>query len=192
MRQIFLFAVVIMFSVGRARADGFELKRALAQDRHATLKLTPEQIELVGRERKLVLNDAQRAHLASFVKRVPKVLGVESPGEPDCSCHISSAMWTATSEVTIWLDRLAYDRDGSKEYYELRRQPGHFTANARGEIFAGGRPIAWPDFVAAVMAWKNAGADRGYLQLSRPPEQPESFRKKADWLWTQKHYYSRL
>jgi len=62
------------------------------------------QITTVGRERKLILSDAQRNTLSKYVRKVPKTLGVESVGEPDCSCHISSAMWTATAEVTIWTE----------------------------------------------------------------------------------------
>ncbi|HEV7405561.1 MAG TPA: hypothetical protein VGO11_21630 [Chthoniobacteraceae bacterium] len=187
-RSFLFLALVILLPARMARADEFVLERALAREHHTTLKLTPEQIELVGRERKLILTEAQKASLARRVRRVPDVLGVESLGEPDCSCHISSAMWTANSEVTIWLDRLAYDPDGSKRYYEIRRTPGLFTANARGELFAGGRPVPWSAFEKAVLKSK----DRDYIQLSRPPQEPEEFRKQADALWERKTFHRRL
>lgn len=80
-------------------ADGFSYLRARERNAHIVLQLSPDQVETVGRERKLVLTETQKKTLAKFTKRPPSVLGVESLGEPDCSCHISSALWTATSEV---------------------------------------------------------------------------------------------
>src|SRR4051812_40658867 len=113
--RFLLFVAFVFAIVPRGlQADGFSLERALAHDPHVTLKLTEEQRTSVGRERKLVLNKTQRTMLAKHARKVPRVLGVESLGEPDCSCHIASAMWTATSEVTIWTERLSWDKDGSR------------------------------------------------------------------------------
>jgi hypothetical protein len=115
-------------------------------------------------------------------------LGVESLGEPDCSCHISSALWTATAEVTIWIERLRSDADGSKFYYEVRRKPGYYTANAKGDLFAAGKPVSWPAFEAAVLAKK----DGEYIQLSLPPTEPKNFTERVRELKARKNFNHRL
>jgi len=171
-----------------ARADGFSLTWARENEPHIVMQLSPDQVATVGRERKLILTPGQRETLAKLTKKSPRVLGVESLGEPDCSCHISSAFWTATNEVTIWLDRLANDPDGSKIYYQARRKRGLFTANANGEIFAAGRPVSWRAFEAAVFARK----DGEYLQLSLPPTEPKDFAKRISKLNARKNFYYRL
>jgi len=169
-------------------ADGFSYLRARERNAHIVMQLSPDQVETVGRERKLVLTEAQKETLAKFTKRPPSVLGVESLGEPDCSCHISSVFWTATSEVTIWIERLSRDPDGSKDYYEVRNQPGYFTANASGEIFAAGKPVSWAQFKAAVLAMK----EEEYVQLSLPPTQPKDFAARVRRLKETKNFYYRL
>jgi hypothetical protein len=169
-------------------ADGFSYLRARERNAHIVLQLSPDQVETVGRERKLVLTETQKKTLAKFTKRPPSVLGVESLGEPDCSCHISSALWTATSEVTIWIERLSRDPDGSKHYYEVRKHPGYFTANASGEIFAAGKPVSWAEFKAAVLAMKEGE----YIQLSLPPTEPKNFAARVRRLKETKNFYYRL
>ena len=184
----FLATVALLVCQVAAWADGFQLNQAREYDRHVVIQLSPEQVETVGRERKLILTESQRERLGAFMKKVPPVLGVESLGEPDCSCHISSALWTATKEVTIWTDRLATDRDGSRYYHEVRRQPGRYTANANGELFAAGRPVSWAAFEAAVLRRK----DGEYLQLSLPPIEPKSFARRVRALQARKHFSHRL
>ncbi|MES2572555.1 MAG: hypothetical protein V4710_21205 [Verrucomicrobiota bacterium] len=184
---LFAAAVFLAFSLS-AWADGFHLTRALENKPHIVMQLSPAQVAVVGRERKLVLTEDQRETLSQFMKKVPRVLGVESLGEPDCSCHLSSALWTATSEVTIWVNQLAHDADGSKFYHEVRRKRGHYTANANGEIFASGRPVSWSAFEAAVRGKK----DGNYIQLSRPPTEPKHFTIRLRELQARAHFNSRL
>lgn len=163
-----LIAMTLLAGLELAFADGFRLQWALENERHIVVQLSEAQIELVGRERKLILTPEQRKSLPIKAKKLPEVLGVETKQEPDCGCCISSVMWTATGEVTIWLDRLKYDKDGSSYYWEVRQKPGIFTANARGEIFQAGQPVSWGKFVAVS---KLKGA-----HLSFPPSPPEEFR----------------
>ena len=168
-------AAALFAFCGFAHADKFAINRAREHEPHIVMQLSPPQIATVGRERKLILTQDQRETLARFTKKVPRVLGVESLGEPDCSCHISSALWTATNEVTIWIDRLRGDPHGSKAYYEGRRQRGYYTANANGELFAAGKPVSWPAFEAAVLRKK----DNEYIQLSLPPNAPKDFIRRV-------------
>ncbi len=171
-----------------ARADGFRLDWAREHEPHIVMQLSPDQVATVGRERKLILTEGQRETLARFTKKIPRVLGVESLGEPDCSCHISSALWTATSEVTIWIDRLQRDPDGSKAYYKVRRQRGYYTANANGELFTAGQPVSWPAFEAAVLRKKEGE----YIQLSLPPTEPNNFTARIRELKARANFNHRL
>ena len=177
-----------MLAHHQARADGFSLAWSLAHDPNITMRLSGDQIATVGRERKLVLNDAQRATLSKYARNVPKVIGVESIGEPDCSCCISSAMWTATSEVTIWTQRLSRDKDGSKWYYECRLKPGYYTLDAEGQMFSGGKPVTWQDFEAAALARKPGV----FIQLSLPSNPSESLMKRVKEFKAKNHFYYRL
>lgn len=174
--------------VPEALGDGFSLLWAREHDAHIVMQLTPEQVAVIGRERKLVLTPEQRESLARLAPNVPKVLGVESLGEPDCSCCISSAMWTDTKEVTIWIERLARDRDGSKHYYECRTTPGFYTMDAGGQIFTAGQPVSWRQFQAAVLATKEGE----YIQLSRPPKVPSLLEYRMARLMKQKVFFYRL
>lgn len=165
------FCLLFCVALQHARADGFSLDWAREHEPHIVMQLSPEQVATVGRERKLELTGAQLETLSKFTKSVPPVLGVESLDEPDCSCHISSALWTATNEVTIWVERLARDPDGSRAYHEIRHKPGYYTADAEGRIYAAGKPISWEEFEKAVLAKK----EDDHLQLSLPPAEPRAF-----------------
>lgn len=186
--QYLFIALTLIVMHTSAWADGFRLNWARENEPHIVIQLSPEQVATVGRERKLILTERQRATLARFTKKVPAVLGVESLGEPDCSCHISTALWTATSEVTIWVNRLASDKNGSKFYYEVRRQPGHYTANADGKLFFAGQPVRWSAFEAAVLKNK----DGPYMQLSLPPTEPKNFAARLRSLQARGQVNSRL
>lgn len=169
-------------------ADGFRFERAIEHEAHVVLHLTPEQIATVGRERKLILTDEQHENLKQFAKRVPRILGVESFYEPDCSCHISSALWTAKNQVTIWVKRLAYDKDGSKRYYEVRKQEGYFTADANGRIYSAGKLVPWKQFENAVKT-KREGQ---YIQLSMPPAEVPGFTARVFRLKAKYPFFFRL
>ena len=171
-----------------ALADGFQLSWALAHEPHAVLRLNPEQIARVGSERKWVLTEPQRKVLKRYAKNVPEVLGVQSLGEPDCSCCIGSVLWTATDSVTVWTDRLARDKDGSKSYHEVRKKQGFYTADAQGQIYAAGQPVTWKQFEKAVKA-KREGQ---YLQLSLPPDEPKDFAMRVRRLKERHPFYYRL
>ena len=187
-RKIHFVVIALLVVHASAWADGFRLDWARENEPHVVIQLTPDQLISVGRERKLTLTQDQRSTLTKFTKKVPLVLGVESLGEPDCSCHISSALWTSTSEVTIWIERLRGDANGSRFYYEVRSKPGHYTANVEGDIFAAGKPVSWSDFEAAVLAKK----DGEYVQLSLPPIVPKSFSERLQELRTRKYFGHRL
>jgi hypothetical protein len=182
-----VFAILLM-PVQESLADGFSYFRARERNAHVVLQLSPEQVAMVGRERKLVLTPAQRENLTSFAPKVPAVLGVESVREPDCSCCISSAMWTDTNEVTIWIERLTRDRDGSKLYYECRTKPGSYTMNVEGQIFSAGQPVTWRQFQAVVLATKEGE----YIHLSRPPKVPSRLEYRLAKLMKQKVFLYRL
>jgi hypothetical protein len=169
-------------------ADGFDLKWERENRLHLVMQLSPDQVLAVGRERKLTLTERQRGTLAKFTKQVPNVLGVESLGEPDCSCHVSSALWTAPSEVTIWIERLQKDTDGSKMYYEIRSKPGYYTANTKGEIFNAGKPVSWSAFEAALLS----KGEQEVVKLSLPPAAPKSFTDRVQKLRARKPFNERL
>jgi hypothetical protein len=170
------------------RADGFQLSWALKHEPHVVLRLNDEQVSLVGRERKLVLTEAQLTKLRKHAKSVPDTLGVESLGEPDCSCCIGSVLWTATDQVTVWTDRLARDADGSRRFYEIRKKQGFYTADASGQIYAAGRPLTWEEFEKALKKKK----DGQYVQLSLPPIQPSEFAIRVQSLKEKHHFFYRL
>lgn len=180
--------LLLCVSLHQARADGFRLDWARENEAHIVMQLSPEQIATVGRERKLHLTDSQRDTLSKFTKKVPRILGVESLGEPDCSCHISSALWTDTNEVTIWVERLARDPDGSRAYYEVRHKQGYYTADAEGHIYAAGKPITWKQFEQAVLAKKEGE----YIQLSLPPIEPRDFSERVRRLKAKMNFNHRL
>lgn len=161
-----------LFLSSPCSADGFRLSWALEHEPHVVIHLTAEQIATVGRERKLVLTDSQWQNLRRFSKNLPRTLGVETPDEPDCSCCISSAFWTATGQVTIWLQRLAGDRHGSKWYYETRMSEGYFTADAQGRIYAAGKLVPWAVFETAV---KSLRKGEYAPRLALPPDPPKEF-----------------
>ena len=186
--QFPLIAVLALLGGLSAFADGFQLRWAIEHEPHVVLHLSPDQITAVGRERKLVLTAEQRENLQRFAKDVPSALGVESLGEPDCSCHISSALWTATDQVTVWTERLARDKDGSKSYYEVRLKKGFFTADANGRIYSGGQPVTWEQFETAVKSKR----DDEYIQLSLPPVEPPAFAARVRALKEKHHFYYRL
>ena len=169
-------------------ADGFQLSWALKHEPHVVLRLTEEQVSLVGRERRLVLTEAQRAKLRKHAKSVPDTLGVESLREPDCSCCIGSVLWTATDQVTVWTDRLARDVDGSRRFYEIRKKQGFYTADAAGQIYAAGRPLTWEEFEKALKKKK----DGQYVQLSLPPIQPSEFAVRVQSLKEKHPFFYRL
>jgi hypothetical protein len=183
-----LFFLALSALLPAALADGFSYAWSRENEPHIVLKLSPEQIVTVGRERKLVLSERQHRTLIKFNKAVPRALGVESLGEPDCSCHISSALWTAPDEVTIWVERLGYDRDGSRLYYEVRRKKGRYTADNDGRIYAAGQPVSWKQFEKAVLSRK----DNEYIQLSLPPDAPKEFLARVERLRDRKHFSQRL
>jgi hypothetical protein len=172
----------------QVHADGFRLDWARENEAHIVMQLSPEQTALVGRERKLHLTDLQRETLSKFTKKVPRMIGVESLGEPDCSCHISSALWTDTNEVTIWVERLARDPDGSRAYYEVRHKRGYYTADAEGRIYAAGKAITWKQFEGAVLAKK----EEEYIQLSLPPREPKDFTARLRRLKAKMNFNHRL
>ena len=171
--------IALFLSSGLLIADGFSLNRAIAQDEPCVLRLTKTQIAQVGRERKLVLNEAQKQKLQKKTKNVPAILGVESLGEPDCSCCISSAMWTNTRTITVWIRRLAYDRTGSRFFYECRLKPGHYTMDAAGRIYIAGKPVTWDAFIADMRERVRAKLPR---HLSLPPTVPSGIQRKLDLL----------
>lgn len=181
-------ALLSLTCISASLADGFSLAWSLKNEPHVVLELTPEQIATVGRERKLVLTDAQRTTLRRRVKKVPRVLGVESPGEPDCGCCISPAFWSATNQMVIWTRRLASDKDGGRYYHELRLKPGLYTADAQGQIYAAGQPVTWKQFEAAVLAKR----EDEYLQLSMPPQEPRDFAARVARLKKRKNFFFRL
>lgn len=169
-------------------ADGFQLSWSLKHEPHVVLRLTEEQVSMVGRERRLVLTEAQRTKLRKHAKAVPDTLGVESLGEPDCSCCIGSVLWTATDQVTVWTDRLARDVDGSRRFYEIRKKQGFYTADASGQIYAAGRPLTWEEFEKALKKKK----DGQYVQLSLPPIQPSVFAARVRSLKEKHPFFYRL
>lgn len=169
-----------------AWADGFRLERARELEPHIVIQLSETQVAQVGRERKLILTRRQHENLAGLKINAPSVLGVESLGEPDCSCHISCAMWTATNEVTVWLNRV--QSDGSKWYYETRRRKGHYTADANGNIFAAGKPVSWTAFETAVLRRK----EKEFMHLSMPPTPPPGFWKRVQGIPFEKRVSGRL
>ena len=180
--------IALLLLHGPAWADGFDLARSRKNEPHLVLRLSPEQVDTVGRERKLILTESQQETLARFTKKVPRALGVESLGEPDCSCCISSALWTATAEVTIWTERLRVDPDGSKAYYQVRKKRGHYTTDAQGELFAAGRPVTWASFEAAVLARKEGQT----IQLSLPPTPSKALAKRVRELKARASFSERL
>ena len=180
--------LLLCAALHQARADGFRLDWAREHEPHIEMQLSAEQIAAVGRERKLHLTNDQRETLSKFTKKVPRILGVESLGEPDCSCHISSALWTETNEVTIWIERLARDPDGSRAYYEVRHKRGYYTADAEGRIYAAGKPITWEQFERAVLAKK----EDEYIQLSLPPTEPRDFTTRVRRLKARMNFNHRL
>ena len=183
--RIFTIALITTQAV---LADGFSLAWAREHEPHIVMQLSSDQVATIGRERKLVLTLSQRETLAKFTKEVPEILGVESLGEPDCGCCISSALWTDTNEVTIWVQRLANDKNGSNYYHEIRKKPRHFTAYANGCIFAAGEEVKWTAFESLVLRSKDGES----IQLSLPPRLPEEFASKLKLLRAQKHIGSRL
>lgn len=181
-------SILWFIALPQARADGFRLDWAREHEAHIVMQLSPEQTALVGSQRKLHLTDSQRETLSKFTKKVPRIIGVESLGESDCSCHISSALWTATNEVTIWVERLARDPDGSKAYYEVRSKRGYYTADAEGRIYAAGKAISWEQFEKAVLAKK----EDEYIQLSLPPRELKEFTTRVRRLKARMNFNHRL
>lgn len=167
------------------RADGFNLDWARENQAHIVMKLSPEQITTVGRERKLILTDSQRRTLSKFTKKEPRILGVESIGEPDCGCCISSVFWTATNEVTIWIERLVDDEERNNWYYEVRHKAGYYTVDAEGQLYAAGKHLSWEQFERSVLA----SEDGKYIHLSLPPEGPEDFTARVKQLKTKNPYF---
>lgn len=110
LRPLLAFAFLSV-SFSQAFADGFSLTTALETSPHLTIRLSPSQISEVGRTRCLTLTKEQRDRLGRTLKSVPRVLGIESLGEPDCSCCISPAMWTDTDKVTMWIDKYSPAKD---------------------------------------------------------------------------------
>jgi hypothetical protein len=128
------------------RADGFVLDRALEMHPHITLELTEAQIATIGVWRRLDLTKEQLAKLRARGIKTPKILGVETLGEPDCSCCISSAFWIEKNRILLWTDRLKTDTDGSAWYYQVRSQEGHYVFDANGNLFYRGQPVTVADF----------------------------------------------
>ena len=172
-----LISIVLATTPAMVLADGFSLARSLKHEKHVVISLTPGQVIQVGRERKLELTEQQKKTIKKLSKHVPGVLGVESLVEPDCGCCISSAMWTETTKVTIWIDRLAYDKDGSKFYFECRLLPGYFTMDSTGQIFAATKPVTWIEFTKDVRLRVRRGEPR---HLSLPPIVPPDIQKRLD------------
>ena len=170
--------VMLLFSFAVASpafADGFSLDHFLKNEPHVILKLTDRQAERVGRLRRLELSSRQHALLREKSGKAPTVLGVQSPGEPDCSCHISSAFWLNDRRVVIWTERLKYDRDGSRYYHQVRRRPGRFVMDARGRLYTAGKEITFEELERRMAAPRNA---RTYFQVSLPPAPPPNAEEK--------------
>ncbi len=187
-RSLILIFTIALITTQPAFPDGFRLDWAREHEPHIVMQLSSEQVVTVGRERKLVLTPSQRETLAKITKNVPKILGVESLGEPDCSCCISSALWTDTNEVTIWIQRLAHDRNGSDYYHEIRKKPFHYTADTNGRIFSAGKEIKWSVFESTVLRAKNSER----IQLSLPPKLPEELASKLKRLRATKYFSTGL
>jgi hypothetical protein len=149
-----------------AGADGFSLDYKLSHDPHFFLELTDAQIETVGVWRRLDLTREQLAILRQQGVKSPKTLGVETAGEPDCSCCISSAFWFDKNHVVIWTDRLHTDKDGSAGYYKMRMEDSRYVFDANGNLFHQGKPVPIADFLKMVTR-PPAGAKQ--LQLSLSP-----------------------
>jgi|GEM_PF-3362346 len=177
--------VCLLFVVPSALADGFRLSFALETSPHVIVHLSPEQIIEVGRTRRLVLTQEQKQKLAYNLKNVPDVFGVESMGEPDCSCCISPAMWTDTDKVTIWLHKYSSEKDLSEYYRTVRQQDRHFVMDSEGRIFHKGTEVSFDRFSDIA----NTGDG---VQLAMPPICPPDVEKKIDDMKSRGRVSSRL
>jgi hypothetical protein len=177
-----LLLTLMMASTGLA--DGFSLDRFLQKESHTILELSDEQAESVGRFRRLELSPRQRTLVREKSGKAPRVLGVESPGEPDCSCHVSSAFWLDDRRVVVWAERLKHDRSDSKIYHQIRMRPGYFVMDIRGQLYSAGKPISLQEFERQMAAPRKA---RAYFQLSLPPNPPPKLERRLRQI--QKKYY---
>ena len=156
-------------------ADRFSVDESLQKEPHTILTLSDRQTDEVGRLRRLELSPRQRTILQEKIgRRVPRVFGVESPSEPDCSCHVSSVFWLDARRVVVWTDRLKYDRSGSKDYYKIRLRPGYFVMDRHGHLYAAGQRISFQEFERRLATPRPRKA---YFQVSLPPEPPRAAEK---------------
>lgn len=160
-------ALVIVFAaVSSAFADGFRLTWALETIPHVVVILTPTQIDEVGSRRCLTLTADQKQKLSQNLKSIPRVLGVESLGEPDCSCCICPVMWTAIDRVTIWLPRYSNTKDLTKYYRTVRERDRHFVMDSKGRVFQKGKEISI-DRLREIASTGEFG-----VHLAMPPDWP--------------------
>ena len=178
-----IFFVTLMLA-SPVLADGFSLDWFLKNEPHTILELSATQAESVGRFRRLELSQQQRTLVRGKSGKAPRVLGVESPGEADCSCHVSSAFWLDDRQVVVWTERLKYDQFDSKIYHQIRMRPGYFVMDVRGQLYAAGNPISLQEFESRIALPQKA---RGYSQMSLPPNPPLNIERKLRRL--QKRYY---
>jgi len=178
--------VFLSVSSSQVFADGFSLTFALETSPHLTIRLSPSQISEVGRSRSLMLTKEQRDRLGRNLKSVPRVLGVESLGEPDCSCCISPAMWTDTDKVTIWIDKYSPTKDLSKYYRDIRQKNRHFVMDANGSIFQAGKRVDFEEFI------RQAKVGEHGVHLAMPPQTPSGLDAKLAQLRKDGRVSSRL
>ena len=173
-------------SFSQAVADGFSLTFALETSPHVIVRLTPEQVIEVGRTRRLVLTEEQKNNLGYNLKNVPDVFGVESLGEPDCSCCISPAMWTDRDRVTIWIEKYSSKKDMSEYYRTVRLKERHFVMDSEGRVFHKGTEISLDRFREI------ANTGEYGVHLAMPPICPPDIKKQIDELKSKGRVSSRL
>lgn len=178
--------VSLSASFSQAFADGFSFAFALETSPHVIVRLSPEQVIEVGRTRRLVLTEEQKKKLNYNLKNVPDILGVESLGEPDCSCCISPAMWTDTDKVTIWIEKYSSKKDLSEYYRTVRLQDRHFVMDSEGRVFQKGTEVPFDKFREIA----NTG-EHG-VHLAMPPICPPNIKKQVDELKSEGRVSSRL
>ena len=178
--------IFLSFSCSQAFADGFSLVFALETSPHVIVHLTPEQVIEVGRTRRLVLTEEQKKNLGYTLENVPDIFGVESLGEPDCSCCISPAMWTDTDKVTIWIKKYSSKKDLSEYYRTVRLQDRHFVMDSEGRIFHKGTEVSFDDFRDI------ANTGEYGVHLAMPPICPADIKKQIDDMKSKGRVSSRL
>jgi len=110
---------------------------------YLSLNLTPEQVEKVGKERIVFLNEHQLEIIKKFTDNFPRELVIVTKSFPDCTCELLYGIWYRKNKIGIPLFQFDFPEflESYSTYLNSIKEWDDFKINAKGEIYHQGKQV---------------------------------------------------